>query len=421
MGVQFVAVQEFDSWRVVPNHASLGNAISGSRGAKDLLLNKGAQRDMVRRYGTALAVLVWEVEDTHVRALRLKAGTDSEFDKALVPREALSEFRRKEGPSANQVGEWFSRYSADGVDFDLPANTDPQTSSSESNARPPREYRYGSKPTWEVVLDAVREIGRPATSKEVGDHIAANIPDFARTNLGPDLSVLSVNCRSRANHAVNSKPRRTDTGNTYDRLIRIGKGRGVLFELYQPVVHGVWELADVGEKKLRPRFIENASGVELEVARDSASEGGFFDPSEDARRRTMASIVQREGQPAFRRALLAKYGGACAITGCTVESLLEAAHVVPYRGAHTNSVQNGLLLRADLHKLFDLHLVCIDPKTRRVRLSSQLAGSEYERYEGAVLRQPIDPEMRALSDALEHHMKRCGWINAGPDGAPLGE
>jgi hypothetical protein len=310
-------------------------------------------------------------------------------------------------------------YSVDEAGFELPTNADAQAVTRESPARPLRMYRYGSKPTWEVVLDAVQVMGRPVTTKEVGDYIAANIPDFARSNLGPDLSVLSVNCRSRANHAVNSRPRRTDTGNTYDRLIRIGTGHGVLFELYEPAVHGVWELADVGETKLRPRFIGNAAGLELENARESASASGFFDPSEDARRRTMASIVQREGQPAFRRNLIAAYGGACAITGCEVESLLEAAHVVPYRGVHTNDVQNGLLLRADLHKLFDLHLICIDSKTRRVRISSQLVGSEYACYEGAALRQPTDSEMSAHSEALEYHMKRCGWMNAGPDGAPL--
>ncbi|WP_074169491.1 HNH endonuclease signature motif containing protein [Caballeronia hypogeia] len=35
-------------------------------------------------------------------------------------------------------------------------------------------------------------------------------------------------------------------------------------------------------------------------------------------------------------------------------------------GAHTNDVTNGLLLRADLHKLFDLHMFRIDPQTRTV-------------------------------------------------------
>ena len=227
--------------------------------------------------------------------------------------------------------------------------------------RPGRQFRYGPKPTWEIVFEAVRSLACPVSAAEVGDRIVSEIPDFVRGNLGPDLSVLSVNCFSRGHHAVNRMPRRTDSGYAYDRLIRIGSGRGVLFTLYDPNVHGVWELADVGDKVLRPKFVSVADRAEVAKARDEAARSWLFDPSVDARRRTIAAIVQREGQPAFRQALLRAYGGACAISGCTVEVLLEAAHIVPYRGSHTNVIENGLLLRADLHKMFDLHLFSIDP------------------------------------------------------------
>ena len=231
--------------------------------------------------------------------------------------------------------------------------------------------------------------------------------------------MLSVNCFSRGNHAVNRAPRRTDTGYAYDRLIRIGSGRGVLFTVYDPTVHGVWELTNVGDKVLRPRFLSVADRAEMEKARDDAAKSGLFDPSVDARRRIMAAIVQREGQPAFRQALLQAYGGACAISGCTVEALLEAAHIVPYRGPHTNVIENGLLLRADLHKMFDLHLFSIDPNTRTVRLSAELMGSEYACFDGLPLRQTLDSSMAPMSEALSHHEERCGWINAGLDGEPL--
>lgn len=284
---------------------------------------------------------------------------------------------------------------------------------------PGRQFRYGPKPTWEIVLEAVRSLARPVSTAEVGDRIVSEIPDFARGNLGPDLSVLSVNCFSRGNHAVNRAPRRTDTGYAYDRLIRIGSGRGVLFTVYDPTVHGVWELVDVGDKVLRPRFLSVADRKEMEKAREDAATSGLFDPSVDARRRIMAAIVQREGQPAFRQALLQAYGGACAISGCTIEALLEAAHIVPYRGPHTNVIENGLLLRADLHKMFDLHLFSIDPNTRTVCLSVELMGSEYECFDGTPLRQTSDPIMTPMSEALRHHEERCGWINAGPDGEPL--
>jgi hypothetical protein len=46
----------------------------------------------------------------------------------------------------------------------------------------------------------------------------------------------------------------------------------------------------------------------------------------------MRAICVRRGRPAFRAALLAAYGGRCAITDCDVEDVLEAAHISPYSG-----------------------------------------------------------------------------------------
>src|SRR5271155_3471993 len=45
------------------------------------------------------------------------------------------------------------------------------------------------------------------------------------------------------------------------------------------------------------------------------------------------------------------------------DRLLEAAHISPYRGLQSNHPQNGLLLRADLHSLFDLGMLAVDPLT----------------------------------------------------------
>ncbi|EJT85993.1 putative restriction endonuclease [Pseudomonas putida S11] len=78
---------------------------------------------------------------------------------------------------------------------------------------------------------------------------------------------------------------------------------------------------------------------------------GEFNPDDlsDARTRTLASIVRRRGQPQFRKQLLKAYQGRCAITACSLQQVLEAAHIHPYLGDATNVVSNGLLLRADVH------------------------------------------------------------------------
>jgi hypothetical protein len=289
------------------------------------------------------------------------------------------------------------------------------TSDPPSN-RSARQFRYGEHPTWEIVLNAVLAIGRPVSLADVRAYILADIPNFKRANLSPDLCVLSVNCASRGHHSMNATPRRTDSGNRYDRLFRIGNGRAALYTAYDPSVHGVWELANDDHKVLKVRFVETAANAELRRVRENTEATGLPALIEDARTRIMAGIVLREGQSAFRNELLAAYGGICAISGCTVEAVLEAAHIIPYLGEHTNIVTNGLLLRADLHRLFDLHLFSIDPFTRTVRLSHDLRRSDYAAFDGIQLRDPLTADMAPSLEALSHHHERCGWLQVCPDG-----
>ena len=56
------------------------------------------------------------------------------------------------------------------------------------------------------------------------------------------------------------------------------------------------------------------------------------------------------------------------MTGCRVVDVLEAAHISPYRGPEDHNSQNGLLLRSDIHTLFDLDLLGINPETLSVEL-----------------------------------------------------
>lgn len=108
----------------------------------------------------------------------------------------------------------------------------------------------------------------------------------------------------------------------------------------------------------------------------------------DARERELRSIARRRGQPAFRKELLRAYDGACAISGCSLSAVLEAAHIIPYMGEHTNHITNGLLLRADLHTLFDLGLIAIAPGSHQVLVHASLSGSEYAQLAGSLIRRP---------------------------------
>jgi hypothetical protein len=132
---------------------------------------------------------------------------------------------------------------------------------------------------------------------------------------------------------------------------------------------------------------------------------GEFDPKNiiDARKKVLASIVRRKGQSKFRSTLLRAYNHRCAVTGCEIEALLEAAHIVPYQGADTNVVSNGLLLRADIHTLFDLGLCWVDPTKLVVKLAERLEGSEYEALRDQPISLPDDVFDRPSADALRWH------------------
>ena len=147
----------------------------------------------------------------------------------------------------------------------------------------------------------------------------------------------------------------------------------------------------------------------------AALEAGAFEPESlvDGRERIVASIVRRRGQPEFRRALLEAYGGRCAISGCNGEEALEAAHILPYGGPQTNSLSNGLLLRADLHTLFDLGLWAIDTATMTVLLAPELTKTSYSELAGRPLRVPDAPSARPSREALDTHRRWGGLPSQG--------
>ncbi|MEU4712467.1 HNH endonuclease [Micromonospora purpureochromogenes] len=126
--------------------------------------------------------------------------------------------------------------------------------------------------------------------------------------------------------------------------------------------------------------------------------------NEDARLRTMRNIVQRQGQATFRQRLLHVYDRRCAVTRESAEAVLEAAHIEPYMGPHSNRLTNGLLLRADLHTLFDLHLIGIDQDGKLV-VSSRLSGSSYASLQARSLALPQRTAHRPSRRSLAAHVK----------------
>ena len=123
----------------------------------------------------------------------------------------------------------------------------------------------------------------------------------------------------------------------------------------------------------------------------------------------MRTVAQRRGQRAFRHSLLRAYEGKCAITECSVPDVLEAAHIYPYRGPKTNDVTNGLLLRADIHTLFDCGLITIHPDNLTVLVKEQLRDSEYGAYNNRSLRVPQSRAQQPSASALRMRLTAYGF------------
>lgn len=168
-------------------------------------------------------------------------------------------------------------------------------------------------------------------------------------------------------------------------------------------------------------FSENGvlvdGGSRLDATRVRAQEGLQTTPIEDfdvdtgdddRRVRTVRQIAKRRGQASFRAALLEAYNGHCCMTGCDLPDALEAAHIMPYRGPHSNHPQNGLLLRSDVHTLFDLGLIAVGDEYELL-LADKVA--ESEPYGALVDRQiaaPSDAKLRPNHNALRLHREWAG-------------
>lgn len=152
----------------------------------------------------------------------------------------------------------------------------------------------------------------------------------------------------------------------------------------------------------------DVSGI-FKTVEDTATSTGIFSPVSvtDARTKHFEAIIRRRGHPRFRQALLRAYDNKCAITGCDAIEVLEAAFIRPYRGDRTHHLSNGILLRSDLHTLFDVGQIGIETKDMTVIVAEPIMRSSYRLLAGKKIFTPARPELRPSVDALDSH--RVTW------------
>lgn len=118
--------------------------------------------------------------------------------------------------------------------------------------------------------------------------------------------------------------------------------------------------------------------------------------------------LPRLGQGLFRILVTDAYQRQCAITGERTLPVLDAAHIKPYSLIQRHEISNGLLLRSDLHRLFDEGYMTLDPNSRTVVVSNRIRqeftnGKDYYKLEGQVVTEPIELWARPTIENLEFH------------------
>jgi putative restriction endonuclease len=141
------------------------------------------------------------------------------------------------------------------------------------------------------------------------------------------------------------------------------------------------------------------------ASRNLATSG--FGEEEQARFGEPIFIRPRLGQGAFRVAITELYHRQCALTDGKVLPALDAAHIRPYAEGGTHTKSNGILLRKDIHSVFDAGYATIDTDYRFV-VSDKVRdvfhnGNEYRRLHGTVLRLPADAADRPDREMLSWH------------------
>ncbi len=170
--------------------------------------------------------------------------------------------------------------------------------------------------------------------------------------------------------------------------------RGKTYDTEDPIGSSLWEKVDERIKGINPVQDNNILQVEVKEPRY----GGEY------------LTRPRLGQGAFRVVVIDAYNRRCAITGERTLPALESAHIKPYASSGPHCINNGILLRSDLHKLFDAGYMTINTDLR-VEVSKYIKeeyenGHDYYALHGKKLTNlPSDPLDQPSKKYLEWHNK----------------
>lgn len=147
-----------------------------------------------------------------------------------------------------------------------------------------------------------------------------------------------------------------------------------------------------------PKFLDTISGRDVDLVVDIGEKeveiilGGHVE----------ATVRRRRGQREFRFKLMEKFGEVCAFSGEQPPQVLEAAHINSFAQTGEHHLNGGLLLRRDIHSLFDANLVTVNPDSWKIQIAPRLRS--FETYKPLDGRSLFVPEgSRPNTDLVRSH------------------
>jgi len=219
-------------------------------------------------------------------------------------------------------------------------------------------------------------------------------------NLAPYIKIeriekrfIGVTCSLRDKAFANPHSPANVYGKTYGPIIAPW--------IHKSSVH-VWQELQQYSEITPAQSISRQGSKELSPIEAHDDQSIYTYSSEDLRTKSLREIADRRGQAKFRETLQTRYFNQCQLTGSKCSEVLEAAHIDQHSGTQTNHPGNGLLLRSDIHTLFDLNLIGIVPRSLRIVLHSSIA----EHYSQIVLPKLYTNEVfRPLIEPLQRRYK----------------
>ncbi|EMC4135125.1 HNH endonuclease [Cronobacter sakazakii] len=220
-----------------------------------------------------------------------------------------------------------------------------------------RALKYGDQPIRITTVQVVEKLGGAATIKQVDAYLKGLYPHY-RDNTRSNLAINTVNC-NRSHWDCNKVARRTDDINhryhEYDRLFK----RGNIFEIYQPSIHGIWELYQDQQGKWCYRQVKSEFEEAIESAAKLPSSTRERILATESKTPVLTEVTTRvyKRSPYVVAEVLLRANGKCQSCRCDAPFLkedgtpfLEVHHIEWLSKGGEDSVENAIALCPNCHR-----------------------------------------------------------------------